>query len=78
MDIFKEVRNLGIQNGLSRAQILALEVLKSEFSEEYQNVSTHGKGSPSFVVRARSKRKDLSGREMKGTAENGTSYQLIH
>jgi hypothetical protein len=44
MDISDEVRKLAIQNGLSRAQIMALEALKSASSVEYQKVTAHSKG----------------------------------
>ena len=41
MDISQKVKNLAIQNGLSRAQILALETLRPASSAEYQKVPAH-------------------------------------
>ena len=75
VDIYEEVRKLAIQNGLSRAQIIALETLKPASSEEDQKVTTYSKGAPSSVVgpsrkeSAQIELKDLSGREIKDIAE---------
>ena len=50
MDISDEVRKLAIQNGLSHAQIMALETLKSASSEEYQKVTAKSNGASRSVV----------------------------
>jgi len=39
-----------MQNGLNGAQTRALAKLKSASSQEYQKVTTHGKGSSSSVI----------------------------
>ena len=83
MDISQEVQNLGIQDGLSRAQILALETLRPASSEEYQKVTAHSKGASSSVVgpyrkeSARIELKDLSGREIKGIAEKVAKKEML-
>jgi hypothetical protein len=83
MDISEEVRKLAIQNSLSRAQIMALEALKSASSEEYQKVTAHSKGSSSSVVGPGRKKaaqidlKDLSGREIEGIAEKAAKEESL-
>jgi hypothetical protein len=49
VDIDEVVRELAIQNGLGRGQIVALETLRSASSEEYQKVIATSKGSASSV-----------------------------
>ena len=83
VDISDEVRKLAIQNGLSRAQIMALETLKSASSEEYQKVTANSKGASRSVVgpgreeSAQIELKDLSGREIKGIAEKAAKKEML-
>ena len=82
MDISDEVRKVAIQNGLNRAQIMALETLKSASSEEYEKVTAHSKGSSGFVREpdrkesAKIELKDLSGREIKDIAEKAVKKEI--
>jgi hypothetical protein len=83
LDISDEVRELAIQNGLSRAQIMALEKLRSASYEEYQRVTANSKGSSSSVVGPERKEsaqidlKDLSDREIEDFAEKAVKRERL-
>ena len=83
MDISQKVRNLTIQDSLSRVQFTALETLKVAYSVWYQKGSDHSKGALSSVVGPSSKEsaqielKDLSGREIRDIAEKAVKKKML-
>ena len=83
LDISNEVRKLAIQNGLSRAQIMALETLRSTSPDEHQEVTANSKGSSRSVVgpgrkeSAQIELKDLSGRGIKDIAEKAAKKKML-